>query len=356
MAGEGIHMVAGPGEDGMTARGALRRANGVSQRLIRKIIHGEGEGAGALYINGAPALFKDRVKAGDEIRLVFPAEETWIEPEDIPLSVLYEDDDILIADKPPGLVVHPTKGHRSGTLANAIVGHMQKRGESYRPRFISRLDMDTSGVLLIGKNSHAQNSLTRQNEAGRVEKIYTAVLDGRLEDQLPREGVIDLPIGLAQPGEPKRAVLHEADGGSPARTAYEVVEWRAGASQPLASTGLEQKAATAGGPAATAGKPAATAGLQAVAAGKPAATAGKPSSESLTVVRVWLITGRTHQIRVHFSHFSCPVLGDSLYGHPSPLIARQALHAAEIAFTHPSSGLELRTTAPLPADIATALG
>jgi len=283
----------------MTARGALRRAKGVSQRLVRKIAHGEGEGAGALYINGRAARFRDKVKPGDEIRLVFPEEGSHIEPEDIPLTVLYEDEYIIAIDKQPGMVVHPTKGHREGTVAAAIVNYMRQRGESYRPRFISRLDMDTSGVLLVGKSSHAQADLARQSSAGGVEKYYLAVLEGRLEDDLPPSGVIDLPIGLAQPGEPRRAVISEEDGGYASRTEYEVLE-----------------------------------------------------TASFTVVRARLITGRTHQIRVHFAHYGHPVLGDQLYGSSTPLIPRQALHAAEISFAHPATGERIRIEAPLPPDIA----
>ena len=222
---DGLSVRVDAGDEGMTARGVLRRSKGVSQRLVRKIAHSAGDGAGALYINGHPARFRDRVKAGDEIRLVFPREECWIEPEDTPLTVLYEDDDILVIDKQPGIVVHPTKGHREGTIAGAIAHHMQKRCESYKPRFISRLDMDTSGVLLVGKNSHAQDNLAKQGMAGGVEKYYTAVLEGRLEDDLPPSGIIDLPIGLERPGEPRRTVLSEEEGGYPSQTEYMVVEY-----------------------------------------------------------------------------------------------------------------------------------
>ncbi|MDR3363797.1 MAG: RluA family pseudouridine synthase, partial [Clostridiales Family XIII bacterium] len=213
--GGGFSVTVAAEDEGMTARGVLRRARGVSQRLFRTIAHGEDAAGGGLFINGRPARFRDTVRAGDDIRLVFPEESSHIEPQDIPLSVLYEDDDVLVADKQPGLVVHPTKGHKDGTLANAILWHMRERGENYKPRFISRLDMDTSGVLLVGKNSHAQDSLAKQHAAGGFEKYYTAVLCGRLEDDLPHAGTIDLPIGLAQPGEPRRAVKPAADGGYP---------------------------------------------------------------------------------------------------------------------------------------------
>ena len=292
-------------EDGMTARGALRRARGISQRLVRKIVHGEGEGAGALYINGKPAGFRDKVRTGDEIRLVFPEEESWIEPENIPIDILYEDDDILAINKQPGLVVHPTKGHREGTIAGAVIYHMRQSGESYKPRFISRLDMDTSGVLLIGKNSHAQDSLAKQAASGGVGKYYMAVIEGRLEDDMPPRGIIDLPIGLERQGEPRRAVLALEEGGYPSQTEYEVV-----------------------------------------------AVEKDRQGETLTIVRVRLITGRTHQIRVHFSHLGHPVLGDHLYGRPTQLIARQALHATKISFEHPANGTGICIKAPIPQDMA----
>lgn len=301
----------GQGEDGMTARGVLRRAKGVSQRLIRKIIHGEGDGAGALYVNGSLARFDGRVRAGDELTLIFPEEESWIEPENISLSILYEDGDILVINKAPGMIVHPTKGHRSGTLANAIVFHMRRSGENYKPRFISRLDMDTSGILLVGKNSHAQDNLTRQSACGRVDKVYTAILSGRLEDDMPQSGLIDLPIGLAAPGEPRRTVLPEEDGGYPSQTAYEIL-------RALQTEGIDNR---------------------------------NCFESALSLVRARLITGRTHQIRVHFAHYGHPVLGDRLYGSPSPMINRQALHASSLEFDHPANGRRMRFDASLPEDM-----
>ena len=304
-------------ERGMTARGVLMRTKGVSQRLIGKIAHAKGEDDGALYINGRPARFKDRVKSGDEIRLVFPKEETWMEPQEIPLETIYEDGDILAINKQPGMVVHPTKNHKDGTIANAIVFYMKQRGEDYKPRFISRLDMDTTGILLIGKNSHAQDSLARQGAEGLVKKVYTAVLEGRLEDDLPPCGMIDLPVGQAVPGDPRRSVLPEEEGGYNAQTGYEV--------------------------------------QQIVRLDNPACSGEQRLQENpavLTVVRIRLFTGRTHQIRVHFAHFGHPVLGDLLYGNSSPLIPRQALHATEFSFVHPATGCDMHLEAPLPQDMA----
>ena len=299
---DGLHVTAGPDEDGMTARGVLVRAKGVSQRLIRTIKHGEGHGAGALFINGLPARFKDRVRAGDEISLVFPSDQSHFEPQDIALSVLYEDDDLLAVNKQPGIVVHPTRGHREGTLANAVTYYMQARGEKYAPRFVSRLDMNTSGVLLVGKNSHVQDSLAKQSKAGATKKMYTVVLEGCFEGRLPAAGLIDLPIGLPDLEDPRRAVMPVEDGGYPSQSAYEVF-W-------------EDK------------------GL------------------GITFAGVRLLTGRTHQIRVHFAHFGFPVLGDELYGGPSTLIARQALHASGFCFEHPRDGRPMKIEAPLPEDMA----
>jgi len=330
----------------MTARGVLRRAKGVSQRLVRKIAHGKGEGAGALFINSHPALFRDRVKEGDEIRLIFPDEKSWIEPEDTPLTVLYEDDDILVIDKQPGIVVHPTKGHREGTIAGAIVHHMLSRGESYKPRFISRLDMDTSGVLLVGKNSHAQDNLAKQGMAGGVQKYYIAVLDGRLEDDLPASGIIDLPIGLERPGEPRRTVISECEGGYPSQTEYEVLRYSG--SQPKYFGDLFNRLPNKSEKISVRAEdlfsrlPNKSRELPVHAA----------DDNAITVVKARLITGRTHQIRVHFAHYGHPVLGDSLYGRPTELISRQALHAAEIEFTHPQTEKAIKIEAPIPADMA----
>jgi 23S rRNA pseudouridine1911/1915/1917 synthase len=297
-----ILIKASAADDGLTVRTLLRHA-GVSARLMTKIRHGGGlESGGAIYLRGAPARSRDIVRAGDEVRVVFPEEKTWFEPEDIPVHVIFEDDDLLILDKQPGLVVHPTKGHHGGTLANGIAQHMQERSEQYQPRVASRLDMNTSGVLSVCKNGHAQWSLAQQQDAGTVTKIYLALAVGAFAEPCGR---IDLPIAPPAGGTPQRLVRPEAEGGRAAQTEYEVL----GSFSPQ------------------------NAGV-------------------LTLVRLRLLTGRTHQIRVHLAAIGHPVLGDTLYGAVSPLIARQALHAAEIAFAHPKDGRPLSFSAPLPEDMA----
>jgi 23S rRNA pseudouridine1911/1915/1917 synthase len=280
---------------------------------MTKIRHaGDPESGGAVYLRGLPARSRDIVRTGDEVRVVFPEEKTWFEPQDIPVHVIFEDEDLLIVDKQPGLVVHPTKGHQSGTLANGIANHMRERGEQYQPRFASRLDMNTSGVLTVCKNGHAQWSLAQQQEAGGVTKVYLALAVGEFAEA---HGRIDLPIAAPVDGTPHRLIRPDAPGtepgsggGKPAQTEYEVIR----------SFALE----------------------------------GAAASERLTLVRLHLLTGRTHQIRVHLATIGHPVLGDTLYGSVSPLISRQALHAAEIAFAHPKDGRPLHFSAPLPGDMA----
>jgi 23S rRNA pseudouridine1911/1915/1917 synthase len=186
--------------EGMTVKTVLRRNRGVSSRLIRKIV----QGAGGVFLNGAPALFIDIARAGDVIGLVFPEEISRFEPQDIPIHVLHEDDDILVIDKQPGYVVHPTKGHVDQTIANGVMKHMLDRGERYKIRFVNRLDMDTSGVLLIGKNAFAQSDFTRQADAGQIAKRYLALVEGIV---LADRGTIDLPIDLAEEGKVRRAVM-----------------------------------------------------------------------------------------------------------------------------------------------------
>jgi 23S rRNA pseudouridine1911/1915/1917 synthase len=283
----------GQDETGMTVKGVLRRHKGISLRLIRRIVHGEGD----VLLNGNSARFIDRVTAGDVIGLIFPSEKQDLHPQDIPITVLYEDDDLLIVDKQPGIVVHPTKGHPAGTVANGVARYMHTRDERYKVRLINRLDMDTSGVLLIGKNGHAQSDFTARAGRSQVEKKYLAIVSGSV---MPESGVIDLPIGLEAEGAVRRTV--RADG-YPSITHYCVKE-RFG--------------------------------------------------DGFALLELRLGTGRTHQIRVHLAHIGCPILGDVLYGteiDASALIDRQALHAFSLRFPHPSTGKEVYVEAPLPADM-----
>lgn len=280
-------------QNGMPVKWAIREAFGLSARLLRKLKDQKG-----VLINGKAVRLVDPVQTGDQVEIYFPKEQSGIEPEEIPLSVLYEDNDLLVIDKQPGLVVHPTKGYQNGTVLNAVLYHMQQRQESYKPRLVNRLDRDTSGVLMIAKNSHSQDGLARQMSADSVAKIYLAILNGILSE---REGTIDLPIGKRQETDICRSVCENGD---PSRTHYRVM---------------------------------------------------KHYVEGYTLAEIRLETGRTHQIRVHMSHIGHPVVGDQLYGaeidKDQVMIARQALHATSLSFVHPVTGSPLQLTAPLPEDM-----
>lgn len=239
-------------------------------------------------------------KEGDVIKIVLPDEKSNFEPQDIPVYPVFEDDDILIINKQPGLIVHPTKGHPSGTVANALMHYMEKTGQSFKIRFVNRLDMDTSGLLVIAKNAYCQNDYTRQMKENLVEKRYISIVKGIIESD---SGVIELPIGRPDPENVRRGVM---ENGAPSVTHYKVLE--------------------------------------------------RFPKRGYTLVELLLETGRTHQIRVHMSHIGHPVLGDWLYGGDNILlIERQALHAARLTFTHPITKKELQLEAPLPDDMKQAL-
>ncbi|MDR3225038.1 MAG: RluA family pseudouridine synthase [Clostridiales Family XIII bacterium] len=324
-------------DDGMTARGVLRKRLGVSQRLIRKIsnasVLNDGFFVGGVYLNNRTALFIDRVKEGDRIGLVYPDEVSGFVPQDISVDVLYEDDDIIAVNKQPGVVVHPTKGHVDGTIANGLMKRMLDRGERYKIRFANRLDMDTSGILLIGKNAHAQSEFARQSEAGRIRKLYFAALDG-----IPsrNHGHINEPIALEREGSPRRTVR---EGGAPSRSFYRVLEryGNSAHSQYYKKITMPKKDE------------------------KNVYDASEMGIDNCmlqaSLVLVSITTGRTHQIRVHMAHLGCPVLGDALYGRQAPehIIGRQALHAAFLRFMHPKTREEITLEAPLPSDMVDCL-
>jgi 23S rRNA pseudouridine1911/1915/1917 synthase len=300
---------------GMTAKGIARGRLGVSRRLMRRIASArisdsDAAFCGGVFINGQPARFVDKVREGDVVGLLYPDESSGFIPQDIPVDVIYEDDDILVVNKQPGVVVHPTKGHVDGTIANGLMRRMEERGERYKIRFVNRLDMNTSGALLVGKNSHAQSEFTKQSGADGIRKLYIAALDGA---PAASHGNIDLPIALESEGSPRRAVRED---GAPSHTFYRVLEnYRFG------------------------------------------------ESGRAALALISITTGRTHQIRVHMAHEGCPVMGDALYGKPAPslprgpgdepepLIGRQALHAAVLRFSHPRTHAEITVAAPLPGDM-----
>ncbi len=248
--------------------------------------------------NGAPTEGWHKVNIGDEISITLPDEHSNFPPEDIPLDIVFEDDDLMIINKQPGIVVHPTKGHPAGTCANGLANYMEQTGRVFKIRFVNRLDRDTSGLLIVAKNAYCQNHITDQMRKNHIHKKYIAIVKGELTSE---SGTIDLPIGRPDPEDVKRGVTSD---GAPSVTHYEVIQ----------------------------------------------------HLRCHTLVSLLLETGRTHQIRVHMSHIGHPVLGDTLYGGEDPLlIGRQALHAASLSLIHPITKERVEFNAPIPEDMEAAI-
>ncbi|MDR7522210.1 MAG: RluA family pseudouridine synthase [Armatimonadota bacterium] len=259
-----------------------------------------GRGDAAAPIRSRPAY---RVRAGDRITVeIPPAPPSILQPEPIPLDIVYEDEAVLVVNKPAGLVVHPGAGRRSGTLVHAVLAHcpgLAGIGGEGRPGIVHRLDRDTSGLMVIAKTDAALRSLAAQIQARRAQRAYLALVWGRVAGS---GGVVDAPIGRDPRHRTRMAVVAS---GRRAVTHYQVVERFAAA----------------------------------------------------TLIEARLETGRTHQIRVHCASLGHPVVGDPVYGRrPNPWgVRRQALHAHRLAFVHPETGEEMVLTAPLPADMEDAL-
>ncbi len=292
-------------DESLYVKELLQRRFSFSSRLLRKL-----KVTGGPMLNGRPARLRDRGRAGDVLSVRMPGETSYFEPEPIPVAIAFEDDRLLVCDKQPGLVVHPTKNYQTGTLANALTYYMQGRGDVYKLRFVNRLDRDTSGLVIVAKDANAQDVLSRQMEEGSFVKRYVAIVHGILEG----EGTIDLPIDKDPDHVARRMV--RADG-YPSVTHYRSLETI------------------------------------------PSKDSGPIKGYSL--VELGLETGRTHQIRVHLTHIGHPIVGDELYaqlyGYPDvpEWMPRQALHAAHIEFSHPGTGELVRCDAPVPADMLSCL-
>lgn len=274
---------------GMPLKEILYDQMRLSSRLVRKLKRKKG-----ILVNGNRIPFHAALRKGDLVKVIMEEEPNQFEPEDIPIEVVYEDADLLIINKEPGIVVHPTKGHPTGTMANAIVYYMKEKKENFKIRFVNRLDRDTSGLIIIAKNPFAQQELSKQMQENLVEKIYLAVVKGRIEEE---RGTINVPIGRVDPESIERKVY---EGGQPSVTHYEVIE----------------------------------------------------QLKEAAVVRVKLETGRTHQIRVHMAYIGHPLIGDQLYGYvDEKLIKRQALHAETLIFHQPRSNERIVVKAPVPKDM-----
>ena len=260
--------------------------------------------SGSVLVNGTPVKKNYRSAVGDVIELTLPEpEETELIPQNIPLDVVYEDEDVIVVNKPRGMVVHPAPGHPDGTLVNALLFHcgdsLSGIGGEKRPGIVHRIDMDTSGLIIAAKNDFAHQGLSAQLSDHSMFRIYECVVYGNLRED---RGTVDAPINR-HPIDRKRMCV-DPRGGRSAVTHWEVIARYNG----------------------------------------------------FTHVRCRLETGRTHQIRVHMEHIGHPVAGDLVYGKKKAEkgLEGQCLHARELEFTHPRSGKRIHLTSPLP-DYFTAL-
>jgi 23S rRNA pseudouridine1911/1915/1917 synthase len=279
-------------EAGRSVGAILTGTLGISRRMIQKLTRSKG-----IQLNSKPAFLARKVRVGDVVAArISSTEDARLEPVPMELDILHEDADVLVVNKPPFLLVHPTRPDQTATLSHGIAHHYLQQGRRIKVRPVHRIDRDTSGLLLIAKTPFAHQHLDRQLRERELKRHYLALVGGLMEDDA---GVIDAPIGRHKQQPHLRAV--RPNGGEPAITRYRVIE-RYG---------------------------------------------------TATLVQVELETGRTHQIRVHMSHIGHPVLGDRQYGGAAhPLLKRQALHASRLAFAHPVTGTSMLFEAPLPHDMA----
>ena len=263
-----------------------------AQRLIAE---------GFITVNGREARPSLKLDSGDRVDIVIPpAPPGSLEAEPIPLHIVYEDEDLVVVDKPPGLTVHPAPGHPAHTLVNALLARVPglgQMGDSLRPGIVHRLDRDTSGLMLVAKNKPAQMNLIEQFKARSVVKAYLVLVKGKLT---PEKGIIDAAIGRDVRNRKRMAV---ASKGRPARTQYQVIRY----------------------------------------------------IRDYTLLEITPETGRTHQIRVHLAAIGYPVIGDAVYGVRSPHLSRQFLHACRLGFKLPSGGEYVEFRSELPEDLEKAL-
>lgn len=269
--------------DGKKAIAFLRKYCNLSARMITQLKRKKD----GILMNGKILRTVDFTQAGNRVEINLPDEESEIVPVEGNLDIVFEDEHILIVNKPYSMPVHPVKQHQTNTLANIVTYYMKSRGENYVFRAVNRLDKDTSGLVLIAKNKFCANALKN-----KVSKNYFALCHGKLECG----GTISAPIGLKEDSKIVRNVL---DSGTVAITHYEVI----------------------------------------------------CSDDNIAFLKLWLETGKTHQIRCHMSSIGHPLLGDDLYGGSLELISRQTLHCGEMTFVHPVNRKEMSVSCKLPEDM-----
>ena len=306
-----VSYIVSPQDDGKSVYFILRNRMHVSEAIVR---HARKTDVGVM-LDGLLSRTDAIARSGQTISLSLfdNGRDRSLKPEPGKLSIVFEDEDLLIINKDPGLVVHPSRGHFDGTLCNHVAyyllhkeGHCEQDAMAPSPHPVNRLDRDTSGLIVFAKHAHAQNVLQAQLHTNSFKRTYLAICDGIPE---PNSGTIDAPIarlrdvygsfGVSELG--KRAVTH-----------YRVINQDDAA--PTAPNEAEHR-------------------------------------ETLSLVELQLETGRTHQIRVHMSHIGCPLLGDDAYGNPTSLIERCALHSWQLDLVHPITQEQLHLGAPLPPDM-----
>ena len=274
---------------------ALQSTELTRAQLHRLIVEGQ------VLLNGRSAKPAQKVRSGDLVSLTIPPpRETGVLPQWMPLTVIYQDSDIVVIDKPAGLSVHPGPGHPDQTLVNGLLARcpdIQGVGGAIRPGIVHRLDKDTSGLMMVAKNHHSHQELSDQIKNRQVNKGYLALATGTVT---PDAGLIDQPIARDPRHRKRMAVV---PGGRESRTRYKVLE--------------------------------------------------TPPGHSL--LELILETGRTHQIRVHLAYLGHPLLGDGVYGRTSPRLDRHFLHAYKLGFQHPRTGEPLEFQSELPEDLAAVL-
>ena len=280
------------------------RSKGYSHRLVVKLRNSPT----GLTIGGELAFTIHRLQAGEILIATLEEENSQnIVPVELPLNIVYEDEDILVVNKDAGVPIHPSQGHFDHTLANAVAWYFQQQNIPFVFRCINRLDRDTTGLLILAKNMLSGAILSDQMKKREIHRIYLAITEGKTDPA----GTINRPIGRADHSLILRQV--DPDKGDPACTHYLQKCWHPKTFYP--------------------------------------ATLSVPQ-DGLSLVQLQLETGRTHQIRVHMTSIGHPLIGDTLYNPETALLARQALHSYRLAFTHPVTGVPLEFTSSLPADMA----
>lgn len=290
------NLTAGPEHQGMRCDAFVAQQSGLSRSAVQRLME-----LGHVRLNGGAAGKNERIQAGDRAELLLPdPKPARAQAQEIPLDIVYEDQDVIVVNKPKGMTVHPAAGNEDGTLVNALLAHcgdsLSGVGGETRPGIVHRIDKDTSGLLIVAKNDRAHQFLAAQLADHSLYREYEAVVLGNLKDD---QGTIDAPIGRSRRDRKKMAVVGRE--GRRAVTHYQVLGRYPG----------------------------------------------------YTHVRCRLETGRTHQIRVHMASVGHPIVGDPLYGNKGDRsgLSSQCLHARRITFRHPD-GREMTLECPLPPDFA----